>query len=374
MSLLLGNFVTTGKVQTGRDPFVDWFKGIMILWVIHIHTVYWSGYAYVPEGVRQVTLLADVPIFFFISGYVTRPAAFLSSLRKTIQQFVRLYFHYFVISCLLLGAVLFVTVLLTGWGQVDICLAFSSLFEMVPHGQLWDSIRVYNGSLWYVRGYFSLLVFVPILAGLASFYKIKFNVLLFVLLFTALFPKEYADQGFLFSSYGDVSFYLFFFVLGMILRDQEDHLDTKNVLLSLILSVCLGLVIFFCDNKELFIQRYKFPPAIQYLIYSLPLVHFFVLLKRKLQQTSCTYNGRYSLFLRWCGVNIFYIYLFQGAVCSLPYFFMRPLVAVIHPAILYGLILCFNLVLTLVLSYLYVEAQNIAVFITGSASRSENNV
>jgi len=346
----------------------------MILWVIHIHTVYWSGYAYVPEGVRQATLLADVPIFFFISGYVTRPGSFFPCLLKTIRQFVRLYCHYVLISCLLLGAVLFVTVLLSGRGLADIRPAFSSLFGLVPHGNLWDSIRVYNGSLWYVRGYFSLLVFVPFLVGLASFYKIQINVLLFVLLFTSLFPKEYADHAFLFGSYGDVSFYLFFFMLGVILREQEDRLDTKSILLSLMFTVCLGLIIFNCDNNELFIQRYKFPPAIQYIIYSMLLAHLFVLLKIKLKRTSCTYQGKYSLFLRWCGINTFVIYLFQGAVCSLPYFFIRPLVSVVHPAILYGLILSFNIVLTLAVSYLYVWVKNIVVSMTFLASRAENKV
>ena len=370
MNPLPGNFVATGKMQTGRDPFVDWFKGIMILSVIHIHTVYWSGYAYVPEGVRQAALLVDVPMFFFISGYVTRPVAFLPCLRKTIQQFVRLYFHYLVISFLLLGAVLVVSVLLSGWNQADSRLAFSSLFGLAPRGNLWDSIRGFNGSLWYVKIYFSMLVFVPFLVGLASFHKIKFNVLLFVLLFTALFPKEYADHSFLFSSYGYVSFYLFFFVLGIIFREQEEHLDSKSISLSFLLTVCLGLVVFYSDNKVFIIDRYKFPPAMQYLIYSLPLIHVFVLLKRTLKQKSCTFNGRCSLFLRWCGTNIFYMYLFQGAVCSLPYFFINDLVSVFHPAILYGLMLSFNIVLTLAVSYVYVAAKNIVVSTTASVFRS----
>ena len=352
-------YQASSQVPAGRDPFVDWFKGIMIVWVIHIHTVYWSGDAYVPEGVRQMTLLADVPILFFISGYFTRPAPFFTCLGNTIKQFIRLYLHYVVVSCLLLCAVVPVTVVLSGWDQVDIGPSFTSVFNMLPHGNLWGSIRGYNYSLWYVRDYFSLLVFVPFIAGLRALFTIKVNLLLFVLLCTALFPKEYPDQSFLFSSCGAVSFYLLFLLLGMIFREQEQRLETVSILLSLLLTTCLGLVIFYSDNRELFTSRYKFPPSIQYLVYSLPLVHVFVLLKRKRQQSSRAYNRASSLLLRWCGVNIFYIYLFQGAVCSLPGYFIEPLVAVFHPGILYVLILSFNLVLTLVVTYVYVACQTV---------------
>ena len=371
---LIGNVVKTGKVQTGRDPFVDWFKGIMILSVIHIHTVYWSGFGYVPAGVREAALLVDVPIFFFISGYVTRPAAFFPCLLKTVQQFLRLYFHYLVISFLLLGIILVVSVLLAGWKQVDLGLALSSLFKLTPSGNLWDSIRGFNGSLWFFRDYFSLLVFVPFLVGIAALYKIKYNVLLFILLFTALFPKEYSDHRFLFSCYGNVSFYLFFFVLGIIFREQEEQIDMKSISVSFLLNICLALVVFYSDNRTLSIDRYKFPPSMQYLIYSLPLVHLFVFLKRKFKQRSSVFAGRISRFLRWCGINIFFIYLFQGAVCSLPYFFINYLVPVVHPAILYVLILSFNIVLTMAVSYVYVLAKNYVIPQAATAPGTGNSV
>lgn len=58
------------KVKTKRDLTIDLFKGFTILWIIHIHTVFWSGDFYFSDPVRQFTLLIDVPIFFFLSGYL----------------------------------------------------------------------------------------------------------------------------------------------------------------------------------------------------------------------------------------------------------------------------------------------------------------
>ncbi len=346
-------------IRQGRDSFIDCFKGVMILWIIHIHTVYWSGQSYIPEVVRQVTLLADVPIFFFISGYVARPCSFFSSLCKTTKQFIRLYFHYTLICCLLLGVVFLVTMLLSGSQQVSIYPDFLSFFNLRPSGELWKFIRVYSSSLWYIRVYFSLLVFLPFLIGISSLYKIKNNVLLFVLLITLLFPKEYGDHSLLFSSYGYTSFYLFFFVLGMIIRDHEDRIDYGSIMLSLLLVICLGFVIFYHDENIFHMQKYKFPPSVQYLIYSLPLVHVFVLLKKISREKHFSYTGKGSLFLRWCGINSYYIYLFQGAVCSLPFLFIRPLIATVNSAVLYCLIVCFNLTLTLLVSYLYVTVINL---------------
>jgi len=345
------------KLNGTRDPFLDIFKGIMILWVIHIHTVYWSGYHYVPDGVRQATLLADVPIFFFISGFLIRPGSFRGLLSRTIRQFVRLYAHYILVSCLLLALLAATGILTSGLAGIDMGLAFDSMFRIIPHGDLWERIPVYAGSLWFIQDYLSMLLFIPLLLGFSRMRGVRYQVLVFILLFTALFPKEYADRVFLFSSYGNVSFYLFFFMLGVIFREYEDALDIQSVVLSLLIASGLALLVFFMGGKVLEIQKYKFPPSMQYLIYSLLLVHVFVLLKKILEAKSYEYKGRISRFLSWCGVNVFTIYLFQGAVCSLPYFFINGLIEVLHPFWLYCFLLLFNILLTLLATYLYRSAQ-----------------
>ncbi len=42
----------------------------MIVSVIHIHTVYWALAPVTPDLVRHLAYLIDIPIFFFISGYL----------------------------------------------------------------------------------------------------------------------------------------------------------------------------------------------------------------------------------------------------------------------------------------------------------------
>lgn len=47
-----------------RNDNLDYFRGIAILNVIFIHTVWWSGILYNHFLVRQAFLLFEVPVFF----------------------------------------------------------------------------------------------------------------------------------------------------------------------------------------------------------------------------------------------------------------------------------------------------------------------
>jgi hypothetical protein len=282
------------------------------------------------------------------------------------RQFIRLFLQYLVISLVLL-VVLLIALTLAAIPLPDLKTALVSALELAPRGLPWEYIRGYNGSLWYVRDYFSLLALVPLLVGVGAVYRIKYVVLLYVLVFTALFPKEY-NSHLLFSTWGHVSCYLFFFLLGVIFREREESIERGSVAVSLLLAVGLSLVVYFSDGQHFYTDRYKFPPAMQYLIYSLPLVHVFVLLKQTLARRGFAFSDRAGRFLRWCGRNVFTLYLYQGAVCSLPYFYIDQLLQSVPPLLLYGGILGSNILLTIIIARLHVAAKKwctsrVAVFL-----------
>lgn len=54
--------------KTSRSSFIDLARGICALSIVFIHTVFWSGSGYVPTYVASLSLLIDVPVFFFLSG------------------------------------------------------------------------------------------------------------------------------------------------------------------------------------------------------------------------------------------------------------------------------------------------------------------
>ena len=59
---------STSLKHSERDHYVDFVRGLCALSVVFIHTVFWSGYSYVPEYVRNLSLMFDVPVFFFLAG------------------------------------------------------------------------------------------------------------------------------------------------------------------------------------------------------------------------------------------------------------------------------------------------------------------
>jgi len=56
------------EAKTSRDSFIDLARGICALSIVFIHTVFWSGSGYVPTYVASLSLLIDIPAFFFLSG------------------------------------------------------------------------------------------------------------------------------------------------------------------------------------------------------------------------------------------------------------------------------------------------------------------
>lgn len=60
----------TNEVRKERNHYIDVLKGIAIISVIFIHATFLDGSKlYVPNWFANLTLLFEVPIFFFLSGW-----------------------------------------------------------------------------------------------------------------------------------------------------------------------------------------------------------------------------------------------------------------------------------------------------------------
>lgn len=339
-----------------RDRFVDFFKGVVILWVIHIHTVYWSGRYYIPDIIRQVSLtIMDVPIFFFISGYLTKPSNLSTSIQKSLRQFIRIYSQYIIISFLIYLIFLLISFVLHLNTNINLISSIISTLQVNPSGLVWGNISVYRGSLWYLQNYLALLPFVAISAYLLSFRKWQILTVLSPLVIyslSVLLLRYYPKLPDIILS---LFFYLFIYLLGTIYKIKEQNIRTKYLIASLAISVALVCIVFYVDDYKLLIQKHKFPPTFSYLAYSLIQIHTFIILKRLWKYQG---QGYVYTFFEWCGKNVFYIYLFQGAVCSLPFFFVKPAHAHIHTFILYWIVLLFNICGTLLVTYQYINTES----------------
>lgn len=341
-----------------RDGFIDFSKGLLILWVIHIHTVFWSGMSYVTEPYRQLSLLIDVSAFFFISGYLTKPLDFVSSFRRAFKQFKDLYLNYLALSCLLLLP-LSIIYFLKDKATPNLLLAIISTIRVEPTGELWGDLYVYPGSMWYLAVYLSLLIISAFILSFFGSRKFRIAFLISCLfLFTVASSLDW-KHGFLFTEDVYIYFYLFIYVLGVTFKLDEQYISTHHLKLFFLtnLTICL-LILFVVKDGTLQLHLNKFPPKLIYLPYSLLIIQVFLLVKRIWNYPAQSQHNSFLQFLEWCGKNSYFIYLLQGVVCSIPGFFIPILFKMGVPTIgVYVVSLAFNMTGTLLVTTCHISAK-----------------
>ena len=152
-------------MEKRREKAIDFFRGIAILNIIFIHTVFVSGWNYVPDWVRNFSLLFDVPVFFFLAGWAT---TYSQSYVKKIKRLIELYrkcAYFIVVYCIVIFFVdreLFQIVHIPNY----------FLFVVTSPGNIWSDLL---GSFWY------LAVFFPVVGIFSIFLISKFDPLVIIL-------------------------------------------------------------------------------------------------------------------------------------------------------------------------------------------------
>lgn len=82
-----------GNKKKNRNYYIDNIRGLATISVVFIHTVFWSGSLYVPEYMRNLSLLIDVPIFFLLTGMLMSVVKNINP----IKQVTKLIFSFFIL-------------------------------------------------------------------------------------------------------------------------------------------------------------------------------------------------------------------------------------------------------------------------------------
>ena len=354
-----------------RDTYFDAFKGLMILSVINIHTVYWSLKPYTPDILRELAYFVDIPIFFFISGYFARYSGFLSSAGQALRQLIRLYLMYLIITVLVAAGTILWIYFIRDRVPDGLPASLLSMFTLKLSGELWGYFKGYYGNLWYLHTYFPMLLLVPVIIGSPFFPRFKYSVLFLLFILYFLMTYQYKGHVFLLRSWGDIFFYCCFFVLGTIYRIKEEELSVRLVIFSFVVNCLVAWFIYQLDGGELRLSRYKFPPAVEWLVYSLLLVHVFVLIRPYWNKTIRSRISRIAPGLEWIGNNSLTVYLIQGLVCSIPFLFAARLAeAVQSTLLLYVIVFSFNVSVSVALSIIYAISEN---YLRNSYARMRDN-
>lgn len=126
-----------------RDDNIDFFRGIAAVWIIFIHTCFWSGEVYVPVWLRSLSLIIDVPIFMFISGMTFN---FSNNFFKSLKSLCKVWFKW-----LLFLVLYFIIILFFDFDHFSLSSIIKAIFFNFEGG---DMLFIVSGSLWFIFMFF----------------------------------------------------------------------------------------------------------------------------------------------------------------------------------------------------------------------------
>lgn len=334
---------------------IDFWKGVTILSVLNIHACFWSGTLYLPDWTRQLALLLDVPVFFFISGFLLQSPETGTILRRSKNQIIRLFIDYAGIT---LAASVLTVIGATAFGIAwfhELIPAIISAWLFQYNGPLWSFWVGLSFSIWYLKVYVLILFLgIPILCSplrrLSGYLPwMSYAVFLLVTIFPHVMPSMLLKPAkFIF-------FYLALFLAGAALKNTIGRLSLSRLSLvwALLLAITMGVI--FREGSFPNLQAVKFPPSSLYLLFSMHSIMAlcFLIVLENTNRIGET-RSRLSSFVSWCGRNTYRIYLLQGFAASLPIYYVPHLLKMHLPDwVIYGAALISNIGISLVLTHGY---------------------
>ena len=344
-SLQTGSKLNMEATKRGDNRVVslDIFRGIAIINILFIHTVWWHGTKYIAiDSVREFSLLIDVPFFFFLAGWSASHVP--NNIKLYFRRFVSLYIPYLFLGLLIFSYLYifrfsklnFVT-FISNWGIFN----YTKFFGYDP----------FIGALWFLKVYISIFLISPALKFIAKFPYASSVFLCFLLFLITMFsfgnPGWQSFRLFGIWSLRQLIFFSFFYYIGIISKKTQLHfLELCLVLIILTTGVLINLQYF---DFAFSIHKHKFPPAFFYLTvssYSVTLALFFKTFENKFNLLKTNFTIR---FLEMCGQRSYYIFLYQGFTNSIMIPWIIKKYALWHPFPLMCLCFLVNILGTLLI-------------------------
>lgn len=278
-----------------------------------------------PDFMRNISLLVDVPFFFFLTGCVIYKCGISSQF--VLKQTLKISFSFTVLLILL--ELFFL--------DFNIERILKSVFfdeYVVPQ------CPVLPGSYWFVPVYIkSLFLCSILLIFLPKYYLIYSGLLLLIIIYPDITSQK-LNIYFLGTEISYIAFYSLFIIFGYKMYPLKNKF--LFVLLFLISLIFFVYNMVFTLNFSL--QNNKFPPTIIYFITQFISISLFMIYKR---------NDIYFKFTNYFGKNALFLYMSQGISSSIIY----NIVPYIKIFWFYKLIIVFfiNIILSIIICYSYVK-------------------
>ena len=325
-----------------RNYNIDFLRGIATISIIVIHTAFWSGTAYLPEWVSNITLLLDVPAFIFISGITS---SYSKTFMKKINGLLKLWqkWIFFLLFYILILLIFFRSDL----KLVDIINWIFYSFPRETH------LTVVQGSIWFMIMYIKVTILSATIITLNNYFEkskknrldnIKKIILLLLLIFSY---TSLSKNTIIFDSY--TYFYLIIYLIGYLSINYK--ISLKQMIKYQIINLILLLIVLYAYKYNINdFQTVKFPPSFPYIFVSAPSIILYWYLKDHL---SIKKNNK----INYIGINAIDFYFAQGISSSLIYYIYRY-IPFSNKLIIFIIMLTCNFIITTIIAIIINKSYN----------------
>ena len=236
---------------------LDIIRGLCVISIVMIHSTFWSGGAYVPNFVQSLSLLIDVPAFFFIAGASVAASGTINPL-KTIYKML----FYFGICVFVYDLIAIATTFKGGF--------HNTLAALTLHNFSTPQFPVFGGSYWFVP----VFCVVAILCSLILLYfKRIYHCIAFAFFLVYVFAwvMNFKIKGeFLGVELQYILFYAGLYLLGFCFIAQNLCAIKLGSVLGGLGFAGFVILAFLSKNADILtLQSYKFAPQLPYVLASL---------------------------------------------------------------------------------------------------------
>lgn len=341
-----------------RNYYLDNIRGIAAIMIIMIHTAWHSGVNYVPEHIRNMTLLFEVPIFFFLAGWSYR---YCKSIKNYIKKLFSIQLQYMFFITLIF--IFIITLCLIRNIPTDINGINLIKWYFHSYTSMYPFISV-EASLWFFPVYFVVSALISTFLTYNSEKSSKL-LLYFLILALVLISFKFAEIGNIniFITLNFFVFYSIFYLLGYILIKTK--INFRQLIYGSACILTLLLAIYSIKHLDILnLQLYKFPPHFIYFLWSLFGVLIILYLK------NYDYYFKKNIF-SFFGQNAIYAFFAQGVSSSilfkivnhiqLEWYFKLPICFIINFIMAFILIFAIKYSYNLFINFIIILKEKIIV-------------
>lgn len=283
-----------------RDEKLDFYRGLVMLEVVLAHTCYFSGQSYVPEIMRTICLLYEMPLLVFLAG---RSAQHRNGLSAIFAGLLKIWIKWMLISTLVVLGYRFIC------GR-SVVTPVQYLQGLLFYSLDVNDLNVFFQSMWYMRMYVVVVLIAGVLQELDK--RVQFSIrskwsfVLFLVIGLAYASFSEVDAFFMLNRMQLC--FLSFFLIGYLTKPTT-RLTWQMYLLGMAFFAALWIGISdMMGLNFLNIQGDKFPP------------HFIYWTESMLSIWTCFFLWQYgSKLIHCCG---FIRFLGRHSLC---FFFSQGL-------------------------------------------------